>query len=333
MRRLPDPEPDPDQVKIEVHAAGVSFADILARLGLYPEGPKPPCVVGYEVAGHVVAVGGGVEGFAVGDRVVSAVRFGGYASAAVANARDTMLVPEDWSFEEAAALPGAYTTAYAALIGHGHLYPGERVLIHSAAGGLGIAAVQIAKAVGAEVFGAATEWKHPVLRRHGVDHVVGRRGTTVLEEVRAIAGEPQPIDIALDPLGGQSLRDSYALLASGGRLIVCGSAGYVSGLEASRRHVLDQLKQYPSFSAARLLADSKSVIGLNMLALGDRHGGVGRYLTPLRPWIEAGSLRPVVAARFPLENGADAHRFVHMRRNIGRVVLTVALEGAGEPRQ
>ena len=156
VQERPEPAPGAGQVLIDVRAAGINFADLMARLGLYPDAPKPPCVVGYEVAGTVTAVGGGVDRFAVGDRVAAPVRFGGYAERAVSTADGAFALPDEMSFEEGAAIPVNYATAWEGIDRGGNLQPGERVLIHSAGGGVGIAATQLAKRAGAEVWGTAS---------------------------------------------------------------------------------------------------------------------------------------------------------------------------------
>ncbi len=152
VQERPEPAPAGGQILIDVRAAGINFADLMARMGLYPDAPKPPCVVGYEVAGTVAALGDGVDRFAVGDRVAAPVRFGGYAERAVTAADGAFPLPDAVSFEEGAAIPVNYATAWEAIVRGGNVQPGERVLIHSAGGGVGIAATQLAKRAGAEVW-------------------------------------------------------------------------------------------------------------------------------------------------------------------------------------
>ena len=169
----PDPDaPGPGQARVRVRAAGINFADLMARSGLYPDAPKPPCVVGYEFAGDVESVGEGVEDFKPGDRVLGGTRFGGYAELVTAGTGELVALPGDWSYEEGAALPVNYATAYAGLVRYRSLRAGERVLLHAAAGGVGIAATQIAKLVGAEVYGTASAAKHDAIRSFGVDHPI-----------------------------------------------------------------------------------------------------------------------------------------------------------------
>src|SRR5436190_8194558 len=203
-RPAPD-RPLGGQVAIDVAAAGINFADTMARVGLYPDAPKPPCVVGYEVAGTVLAIGPGVENVRAGQRVIAITRFGGYAEQAVVKAADVLPLPDELSFEQGAAIPINYPTAWAGLIRYGTLQAGERVLIHAAAGGVGISATQIAKRIGAEVFGTASASKHDAIRAQGVDHPIDYRTQDFAAEVRRItAGEG--IDVAFDALGPSSFR-------------------------------------------------------------------------------------------------------------------------------
>src|SRR2546421_4848353 len=208
-RPAPD-RPLGGQVAIDVAAAGINFADTMARVGLYPDAPKPPCVVGYEVAGTVLDVGPGVDNVHAGQRVMGGTRFGGYAEQVVVKAADVVPLPDELSFEQGAAIPVNYPTAWAGLVRYGTLQGDERVLIHAAAGGVGIAATQIAKRQGAEVYGTASASKHEAIRGFGVDHA--------LDYTRSGWERDLPeFDVIMDAIGGKSFRTSYNLLAPGGR--------------------------------------------------------------------------------------------------------------------
>jgi len=315
VQERPDPEPGPGQVLIEVEAAGVNFADVMARVGLYPDAPKPPCVVGYEVAGTIAAVGAGVERPVVGDRVLAGTRFNGYAERVVVGARDVAGLPDGLSFEQGAAIPVGYATAWAGLVGYGNLQPGERVLIHAAAGGVGIAATQIAKHHRAEVAGTASPRKHEAIRGFGVDHAIDYTRPGWERDL-------QPFDVVLDAIGGPSFRRSYDLLRPGGRLVCFGASAVVSGerrnLVAAARTAL----RMPRFNLIKQMSASKSVIGLNMLTLWDDRGTLEPWMTPLLELMDAGVVRPVVAEAFPFERAGDAHRMLVERRNVGKAVLT-----------
>jgi NADPH:quinone reductase-like Zn-dependent oxidoreductase len=322
VQSRPDPEPGPGEVRVRVRAAGINFADLLARVGLYPDAPKPPCVVGYEIAGDVEAVGPGVENFAPGDRVAGGCRFGGYAELVVTGANALLPLPDDWSYAEGSALPVTYVTAYAGLVRFGGLREGERVLIQAAGGGVGTAATQIAKLLGAEVFGAASPGKHEAIRALGVDHPIDYRTRDVVAEVRRLTGENRPLDLAFDAIGGRSFRRSYSLLRPGGRLVCFGASSIQQGERRNPLKALGVVAQLPRFNTLRLMNESKSVIGLNMLRIWDAGRPLDVYMEPLSAWMAEGRIRPVVAREFPLAQGAEAHRFMHERRNIGKVVLT-----------
>src|SRR3954447_20561563 len=219
---------------VDVEAAGINFADTLARIGLYEDAPKPPCVVGYEVAGTIEAVGAGVDPARVGQRVMAGSRFGGYAERVDVGADDAIPLPEALSFEQGAAIPVNYATAWAALHGYGSLRAGERVLVHAAAGGVGIAAIQLAKAAGAEIHGTASPGKHARLAEFGVDQAIDYRKDGWWK------GLP-PYDVVLDAMGGKSLKRSYDLVRPGGRIIAYGFSAMLQGEKRSLRTALPQL--------------------------------------------------------------------------------------------
>jgi NADPH:quinone reductase-like Zn-dependent oxidoreductase len=225
-----------------VRSAGINFADTLARTWLYPDAPKVPCVVGYEVAGEVESVGDGVESVKPGDRVFAGTRFNGRAGPM----RENMVyeLPEQLSFGQGAAFPVNYATAQAGLVVMGGLSEGERVLIHAAAGGVGISATQIAKHIGAEVFGTASAAKHDAIREHGVDHAIDYRSQDFAAEVRQITGG-EGIDVAFDALGPSSFRKDYQLLRPGGRLIMYDASEVQTGERRSVPTTLRTLVKSP----------------------------------------------------------------------------------------
>jgi NADPH:quinone reductase-like Zn-dependent oxidoreductase len=321
VQERPNPAPGAGQVLVRVRAAGINFADLLARVGLYPDAPKPPCVLGLEVAGDVEAVGEAVDGLQVGQRVMGGCRFGGYAELALTAPGALVPLPDGMSYAKGAALPVTYATAYGGLVRYGGLREGERVLIQAAGGGVGTAATHVAKLVGAEVYGTASPTKHEKLREIGVDHPIDYRTHDVVDEVRRISGERQPIDLAFDAIGGRSFKQSFALLRAGGRLVCFGASEVQAGERRSPVRAIRVLAQMPRFNPLKLMGESKSVIGLNMLKLWDAKGSLDEYIGPLSAWVEQDRIHPVVAREFPLEHGAEAHRFVHERKNIGKVVL------------
>ena len=325
VEQRPDPPVGPGEVRVAVRAAGINFADLLARAGVYPDAPSPPCVVGYEVAGEVESVAPGVESQAVGDRVIAGTRFGGYAELVSVPEDQVIPLPDSLSFEQGAAFPVNYGTAYAALVIMGGLKQGERLLIHAAAGGVGIAATQLASQIGAEVFGTASASKHEAIRAQGVDHPIDYRNADFAAEAMRITGGIG-LDLIIDAVGPSSFRKDYAILRPGGRLVMFGLSEVQTGEKRDLPAVLRGLVRMPLatmpwWRSLSVMSENKGVFGLNMLKWWDDEG-LDRVLEPLSAGLEAGDYEPVVAEVFPFERAADAHRFIGERRNVGKVVLT-----------
>src|SRR5689334_21542381 len=258
IQERPDPSIGPGCVRVRVRAAGVNFADLMARQGLYPDAPDLPSVLGYEVAGEVEEVGDGVDQFGVGDKVVGWCRFGGYAEMVSARARDLMPLPTGRSFEEGAAFPVVYGTAYAAPVSFGNLRAEERLLIQAAAGGVGIAATQIGTLPGAEIFGTASASKHDAIRDLGVRHVIDYRERDFADEVRQITGEQSPLDVIVDGIGAKSWKDGYSLLRPGGRLVMIGASSFVSGEKRNLPKAAANLARVPRFNPIKMSSESRS---------------------------------------------------------------------------
>jgi NADPH:quinone reductase-like Zn-dependent oxidoreductase len=322
IRESPDPEPAHGEVRIRVRAAGINFADVLSRLGLYPDAPKPPMVVGYEVAGDIDAVGPGVAGFAPGDRVVALTRFGGYADLVVSPADRCFRLPPELSDAEAAAVPVTYLTAALALYRMAALGSGETVLIHNAGGGVGIAAIQLARLRRAIVIGTASPMKHAALRSFGVEHAIDYTQANVPDEVRRIT-KGRGVDVVLDPIGGHSFVDSYRMLAPLGRLVMYGLSAAATGEQRSLWTAFRAWWATPRFKAMSLINRNRGVFGLHAGHLWDERAQLTPVMEMLVDELRARRLQPVVARTFPLERVADAHRFIQSRANIGKVVLTM----------
>jgi NADPH:quinone reductase-like Zn-dependent oxidoreductase len=319
VEERPDPGLDAGEVRIQVAAAGINFADVMARMGLYPDAPKTPCVVGYEVAGTILELGdrasSAAQPLTPGQRVIAGTQFGGYSSQVVVPAADVLPLADELSFEQGAAIPVNYGTAWAGLIGYGNLQPGERVLVHSAGGGVGIAATQIAKHSGAEVYGTASPGKHARCLELGVDHALDY--TTPGWE----RGLPR-FDVILDAVGGKSFRTSYSLLRPGGRLVAFGASALVSGEKRNPVTALRGVIRMPRFNMIKQMSESKAVIGLNMLSLWKDRGSLQPWIGPLQAMLDAGVIKPVVAGVFDFEDAGAAQTMIVERRNLGKVVLT-----------
>ena len=316
LREAPDPDPGPGEVRVKVAAAGINFSDVLARQGLYPDAPKPPMVMGYEVAGTVDRVGGGVTIVRVGQRVVALTRFGGQSELIVAPTQRVFALPDDWTFEEGAALPVTYLTAHHMLVRVAAAQPGESVLVHAAAGGVGLAVAELGRILGLRVIGLASTGKHDVLREYGVEPLDSRNPAWPAA-VRALA--PGGVDIALDGVGGASWRQDYSLLAPAGRLVLFGVSSLVTGTSRNVLRVLWQLIRFPRFGPLKLMNQNRTVAGVNVGHLAEP------LLLPqfvaLEGYARAGKIRPRVDRRFGFNEAAAAHHHIHERKNIGKVVL------------
>ena len=322
VREAPDPEAKRGEVRIAVRAAGINFADLMARVGLYPDAPKLPCVVGYEVSGVVDALGDGVSGVAVGDRVVAMPRFGGYTDTLVIDAAQVYRMPAAMTFEEGAALPVVYVTAYHMMLFTGHLRPGSRVFVHSIAGGVGLAAIDLARTADCILYGTASPQKHAFLRERGVHHPIDSGADWVAATRALLASEKvEGLDLILDPVGGRSWGDGYDLLAPAGRLVAFGLSAAAAGKTRSLLHAALQVMKVRKFNPMKLMDDNKTVSGTNMGHLFERIDLLRPQLEALLALYEEGKIRPHVDATFSFADAAKAHHHLHDRKAIGKVLL------------
>jgi len=327
IKQIPDPQPKPGEALIRVKAIGVNFADLLQRMGLYPGAPKPPFVPGLEIAGVIEKIPDGTrqvegEGLAPGDAVAAITHFNAYAEWIVVPQKEIYRLPPGMKFEEGAAIPVNYLTAYHSMFVMGNLQPGDRILIHGAAGGVGIAAVQLARARGLMTFGTAGPTKQEYLRKMGVDHAIDYEKSDFVEVVRKFA--PDGIEMVMDPLGGKSLGRSQQCLGPTGRLVVYGLAE-AAGSRGKRSLVrgLKALAQTPRFHPLRLMSQNLAVIGVSLGQLGSRGVLLRHELEDIFRLYAEGKIKPVIAKTFPLDQAAMAHQFLHDRKNIGKVILSV----------
>ena len=299
---VPLPEPGTDQVLIRVRAAGVSFPELLQTRGLYQFKPDLPFVPGSEVAGEVVSAPEG-SGLTPGDRVAALVLLGGFAEHAVTQPDLVFPLPDSLSFEQGAALPLNYLTAYFALVTRGQLVKGESVLVHGAAGGVGTAAIQVAKAFGAGKVIAVTSTteKGAVATAAGADEVV------LVDGFRDAVKEAGGVDIVVDPVGGDRFTDSLRCLKEEGRMLVI---GFTAG-------------EIPTVQVNRLLLNNVSVVGVGWGAyVLKRPGYVRQEWDAVLPHLESGAIDPPVGASFALDSASDALLTLDERRATGKVVLT-----------
>jgi NADPH:quinone reductase-like Zn-dependent oxidoreductase len=319
VREAPDPEPGEGHVRVRVAASGLNFADCMARMGLYPDAPKLPTVVGYEVSGTVDRLGAGVTGLKEGDRVAAMTRFGGHSDVVVVPTERVYRLPDALDLVKAAAIPVNYATAWLMLVHLGNVRAGETVLVHAAAGGVGVAAVQICRHRGAEVIGTASAGKHERLKKLGVAHTIDYNTQDFQAEVARITGG-RGVDIVLDAVGGSSLRRSYASLASLGRLFIFGASAFSSGKRINPLTIARAYFGMPSFKPFALMDRNRGVFGVNLGHLWDET----RKLQPMMLEIvglATGALEPIVDRTFPFTEAGAAHAYMQDRKNFGKVLL------------
>jgi synaptic vesicle membrane protein VAT-1 len=320
VEEKPDPKPASGEVLIRVRAAGLNFADILARQGLYPDAPPKPCVMGYEVSGVVEQIGEGVNSTLSGKSVVAMTRFMGQSEFVVVKATQMFEKPQTLTFEQAAAVPVNYLTAYALIIVMGSLHLGESVLIHNAGGGVGLAALDIAKKIGAVTFGTASPSKHEFLKERGLDHAIDYRNQDWLPVIKELT-DGRGVDLVLDPIGGGHWKKSYSALRHTGRLGMFGvSTASATGIRGKLK-LLKAAAQMPRFHPLGLLNKNRGVFGLNLGHLWHEPEKVAVWMRDILRGVEEGWIRPYVDRTFSFEEVGAAHQYLEERRNIGKVVL------------
>ena len=320
VQEKPDPEPRESQVVIRVRAAGLNFADILSRQGLYPDSPPKPCAMGYEVSGVVEAAGNGVNSSLIGKSVVAMTRFGGQSELVAVKATQMFEKPEQLTFEQAAAIPVNYLTAYALLVVMGSLHAGESVLIHNAGGGVGLAALDIAKKIGAETYGTASPGKHKFLAERGLDHAIDYRKQDWLPVLQQLTNG-RGVDLVIDPIGGAHWKKSYAALRHTGRLGMFGVSTVSANGFAGKLNMLKLLFQTPRFHPFRLINKNRGVFGLNLGHMWHEPEKVAVWMRDILRGVEEGWINPHVDQAFTFAEAGKAHRYLEERKNIGKVVL------------
>lgn len=310
LEEIAPPTPGDGEVLVNVRATGVNFADILMVAGQYQEKPPFPFSPGLETAGTVAALGPGVRGLEVGQRVMALVGRGAYAEAAVAKAADVFPIPDAMDFVTAAGLPITYGTAHGALTWRAGLEAGELLLVHGAAGGVGLATVEVGKALGATVIATARgPEKLAVAKEHGADHLIDTASEDIRARVKAIAGARGGADVVFDPVGGDVFDASLRAVAWGARLLIIGfAAGRV-----------------PQIPANILLVKNLSAIGLYWGSYRERAPALlAEEFAQLFAWYEAGHIRPHVSHTLDLARAAEAMTLLKSRTSTGKVVLTTA---------
>lgn len=309
------------ELRVRVRAAGVNFADLLARQGIYPEAPPFPCVVGYEVAGVVEAVGSDTDEAWLGKEVLALTDFGGYAESVRVDKRFVWEKPTVLSFEEAAAIPLNYVTAWGLLVAMGGLCSDETVLIHNVGGGVGLAALEVARHIGARTLGTAHPRKHDFLRGRGLGYTIDNTKADWPQEVMRHSGG-KGVDLAIDPIGGAHWKKTVAVLRPAGRLGMFGisSAANGAGIRA-KLGLLGLLVSSPLFHAGNLIPKNRGVFGLNIHSLYSEPEKLDKWMQQVLVGVNEGWISPHIDKVFRFEGVGAAHAHIEARGNIGKVLL------------
>lgn len=318
IREQPDPDPGAGEMRIRVRAAGINFADVMARKGLYPDAPPLPCTVGYEVAGVVDALGAGTDPAWRDKEVFALTRFNGHADTVVVPESQVFAKPGNLSFEQAAAIPVNYLTAWQLLVAMGGLKAHESVLIHNAGGGVGLAAIDIAVHIGATIYGTASAHKHAFLRERGLHHAIDYRNEDWGRALDKLT-DGRGVDLITDPIGGKHFRKSYRHLRSTGRLGMFGISTATEGF--GKLGLIRMALQTPFFHPFGLMNENRGVFGVNMGHLWHEQDKVRIWMRELLECQARGMVRPHVDRVFSFDDAKDAHRYLEERRNTGKVIL------------
>jgi NADPH:quinone reductase-like Zn-dependent oxidoreductase len=308
-------------VRVRVKACGLNFAEVSARQGIYPDAPKPPCVVGYEGAGVIDSIGSGVQGLSVGMRVLFMKQFGAHADCVCVGIDLVIPIADAMSFEHAAALPVNYLTAYHMLCRIARVRPGDSVLIHMAAGGVGTAALQLCRSIGGiTTFGTCSASKHDYARSLGCDHPIDYRNVDYAAEIRRLT-DGRGVDFVFDPLGGADWQKGYDLLRESGMLVCYGMANAAQPGKRNLVRALRTIMAAPRYSTFKLLGENKAVAGLNLGHLWHRADLLRAELLELVRLYAEGKILPHIDSTFPFEKAAEAHARIEHGKNLGKVLL------------
>jgi len=321
IRNTPVPRLEPHQILVRVRVIGLNFADIFGRFGVYPGTPEPPFIPGLEFSGDVAAVGTGVVSFKGGERVMGYCRVGSHAEYVAVNEDLATTLPASMSYEIGAAFLTSYLSAYHGIVRLANIRSGEKLLVHAAAGGVGLATVQLAKHLGCEIFGTAgTDQKVEVVKSQGAHHVINYTSHDFAREVRRLSNG-YGIDVVMDSVGGETYKKSWQLLAQMGRYILLGVSG-VAG-----RGALNRLKVAKAFSHMKpifppnLLSANKGIFGFNLGTLRGKERYFKNAVGELLNLYEIGALKPLIGKVFSFDQIVEAHRTLQMRQSFGKVVV------------
>tara|TARA_A100001388_G_scaffold275651_1_gene261585 strand:- start:1883 stop:2908 length:1026 start_codon:yes stop_codon:yes gene_type:complete len=320
VMNLNDLEPDENQVRVKVHYAGINFAEIMARMKLYPGGPKPGSILGGEVSGVIDKLGPNVKDFNIGDRVMGLTLSGSYSSQACIDVNSIIPLPSSFTLREAAAFPVTYITAYMMMFDLGNLQENDTFLIHGAGGGVGTAAIQLAKTKNIKIIGTSSSWKHDKLIKMGVDKCIDYNKENIYKEIMNFTNG-KGVDLIIDPIGAKNWKLSYSVLSKMGKLIIYGDQNLVKGDKLKPLVAMKEIYSMPKYKPMDLMANNKAVMGYHLGRFKGHEWKVKRSINNLIKLVNSKNLHPVVDKDFSYKDAPKAHRYIQNRKNFGKVLL------------
>ena len=320
VKELKNPEPLNNQVRIKVHYAGINFAEIMARMKLYPGGPKPGSVLGGEVSGVIDKIGEDVQGLSIGEKVMGLSLSGSYSSQVCIDADSIIPLPNNFKLDEAAAFPVAYITAYMMMFDLGNLQEGDTFLIHGAGGGVGTAALQLAKTKNIKIIGTSSSWKHDKLIRMSIDKCIDYNTDNTEKEIMDFTNG-KGVDLVIDPIGAKNWKLSYRVLAKMGKLIIYGDQNLVKGDKLKPIVAMKEIYSMPKYRPMDLMANNKAVMGYHLGKFKGHEWKIKRSIENLIKLVDDNDLHPVIDSKFSFRDAPKAHRHIQNRKNFGKVLL------------
>ena len=320
VQEFNDPEPSSNEVRIKVHYAGINFAEIMARMKLYPGGPKPGSVLGGEISGIIDKIGDDVEELKIGQKVMGLSLNGSYSSKVCMDQNAIIPLPQNFNLDEAAAFPVIYITAYMMMFDLGNLQDGDTFLIHGAGGGVGTAAIQLAKTKNIKIIGTASKWKHEKLEAMGVDKCIDYNSEDVKAEVMNFTNG-DGVELIIDPVGAKNWKTSYEILAKMGKLIIYGDQNLVKGDKLKPLVAIKELYNMPKYKPMDLMANNKVVMGYHLGRFKGQEWKIKRSIKNLIKLVNENDIHPIIDSKFSFEDAPNAHRHIQNRKNFGKVLL------------
>jgi NADPH:quinone reductase-like Zn-dependent oxidoreductase len=321
VREVDNPSIHKGCVGITVEAFGLNFADVMARLGLYDDCPKLPTILGYDVVGTIDAISAGVEGFEIGDRVIGLTRFGGYAQYAVADARAIAKIPASIDVNTATAMATQWSTAYYAAYEAVNIFPGDNILVHAAAGGVGNGIVQLALLKGAAVIATVgSDDKAALVKGLGAQHVINYNREDYVEEIKKL-GLYKKIDLVYDSIAGSNIGKGFKMLNAGGKVVMYG-ASKLTDNSWNKLNVLKNALAFGIYHPAEFMMTSKSILGVNMLHIADNKPEIiSRCMNAVVALYNEGKIKPIIGDTFGINDLAKAHDALQNRNTVGKLAV------------